>query len=324
LARTPNPELEVFNMTPRLLASIAIAGVVAVLVFGQRDIVGLRAQSQTLSAPPPSFEVASIKQNKSGDGRVLLGFPPGGRFTATNVPLRALIAAAYGTPQPLPNFRIIGGPSWIDSDRFDINAKSSTDFQPGTNGPPAELFAMLKTLLIDRFKLMAHTEQRELPVYYLVLARTDGKIGSQLKKSDVDCAALFASRRGGGGPPPPPPQPGERLQCGMFGSPGRITGGSVNMVQLSTLLSRLVNRDVVDKTGLAGNFDVDLTFTPDQPARAPGAAGDQPIRVNGIDIDPNGPSIFTALQEQLGLKLDSQKAPVDVIVIDSVEHPSED
>ena len=96
------------------------------------------------------------------------------------------------------------------------------------------------------------------------------------------------------------------------------------MAQFGTLLSRLVNRTVVDKTGLAGNFDIDLTFTPDQPARAPGAPPDQPIRANGVDIDPNGPSLFTALQEQLGLKLDSQKGPVDVVVIDSVEHPTED
>jgi uncharacterized protein (TIGR03435 family) len=85
-----------------------------------------------------------------------------------------------------------------------------------------------------------------------------------------------------------------------------------------------VNRTVVEETGLTGNFDINLTFTPEQPARAPGPAADQPIRVNGVDIDPNGPSLFTALQEQLGLKLDSQKGPVDVVVIDSVEHPTED
>jgi uncharacterized protein (TIGR03435 family) len=96
------------------------------------------------------------------------------------------------------------------------------------------------------------------------------------------------------------------------------------MAQFATLLSRIVNRTVVEKTGLTGNFDINLTFTPEQPARAPGPAADQPIRVNGVDIDPNGPSLFTALQEQLGLKLDSQKGPVDVVVIDSVEHPTED
>jgi uncharacterized protein (TIGR03435 family) len=97
------------------------------------------------------------------------------------------------------------------------------------------------------------------------------------------------------------------------------------MAQFATLLSRIVNRTVVEKTGLTGNFDINLTFTPEQPARAPGApVPDQPIRVNGVDIDPNGPSLFTALQEQLGLKLDSQKGPVDVVVIDSVEHPTED
>jgi uncharacterized protein (TIGR03435 family) len=305
-------------MAPRPLATFVAATTIGVLVFGAPNLPGLRAaQTPAPDASAPAFEVASIKQNKSGDGRVLLGFP-GGRFTATNVPLRALIATAYGTPQALPNFRILGGPSWMDSDRFDIIAKVPGDIQPGV-GPPTQVFLMLRTLLIERFKLMAHNESRELPLYALVLARTDGRLGSQLRKSDVDCAALFASRRGGAGPLPPPPGPGERPACGMFGSPGRIAGGSINMDQLGTLLSRLVNRTVVNKTGLTGNFDVDLTFTPDQPLGPPppGAPALPPI-------DPNGASLFTALQEQLGLKLDSQKGPVDVVVIDSVEHPTED
>ena len=198
--------------------------------------------AQTPSGVLPSFEVASIKPNTSGDGRALLGFP-GGRFTATNVPVRALIASAYGDPQALPNFRIIGGPGWIDSERFDILAKPEGGFQRDLDAPsggpaPAQIFLMLRSLLIERFKLVTHIEKRELPVYDLVLARSDGKLGPQLKKSDVDCAAYFASRRGG---PLPPPVPGERLVCGMFGSPGRISGGSVNMEQLTTLLSRMVN-----------------------------------------------------------------------------------
>jgi uncharacterized protein (TIGR03435 family) len=311
-------------MAPRPLVTLVAATAVGVLVFGAPNLPGLRAaQTPAPNAAAPAFDVASIKQNKTGDGRSFLGNPPGGRFSATNMPLRALIAFAYGTPQPLPNFRIIGGPSWIDSDRFDINAKASTEFQPGTNGPSPQLFLMLKALLAERFKLVAHNESRELPVYDLVMARSDARLGPQLHKSDVDCAALFATRRGGG-PPPPPPQPGERMQCGMFASPASVVGGAVSMAQFATLLSRIVNRTVVEKTGLTGNFDINLTFTPEQPARAPGPGADQPIRVNGVDIDPNGPSLFTALQEQLGLKLDSQKGPVDVVVIDSVEHPTED
>jgi uncharacterized protein (TIGR03435 family) len=295
------------------------------LVFGAPNLPGLRAAVQTpaSNAEAPTFEVASIKANKSGDGRSFLGNPPGGRFSATNMPLRALIAFAYGTPQPLPNFRIIGGPSWIDSDRFDINAKASIELQPGPTGPSPQLPLMLRALLAERFKLVVHNEARELPLYELVMARSDARPGSQLRKSDVDCAALRASRQGGGAPPPPP-QPGERLQCGMFASPFSVVGGSVNMSQFTTLLARMVNRTVVDKTGLTGNFDINLTFTPDQPAKAPGAASDQPIRINGVDVDPNGPSLFTALQEQLGLKLESQKGPVDVVVIDSVDHPTED
>jgi uncharacterized protein (TIGR03435 family) len=312
-------------MALRPLATLVTATAIGLLSFGAPISPGLRAAAQNpgSNAEVPTFEVASIKANKSGDGRSFLGSPPGGRFSATNMPLRGLIAFAYGTPQPLPNFRIIGGPSWIDSDRFDINAKASTEFQPGMGGPSPQLSLMLRALLAERFKLVVHNESRELPVYDLVMARNDARPGPQLRRSEVDCAALLASRRGGGAPPPPP-QPGERLQCGMMASPASIVGGSVNMAQFATLLARMVNRTVVDKTGLTGNFDINLTFTPDQPARVPGASPDQPIRVNGVDIDPNGPSLFTALQEQLGLKLESQKGPVDVVVIDSVDHPTED
>jgi uncharacterized protein (TIGR03435 family) len=312
-------------MASRQLATLVTATAVGVLVFCASKLPGLRAAAQApaSNAEAPAFEVASIKANKSGELRSFLGNPPGGRFSATNMPLRGLIAFAYGTPQPLPNFRIIGGPSWIDSDHFDIAAKASTEFQPSTNGPSPQIPLMLRALLAERFKLVVHNESRELPVYDLVMARSDARPGPQLRKSDVDCAALLASRRGGGAPPPPP-QPGERLQCGMMASPASIVGGSVNMGQFATLLARMVNRTVVDKTGLTGNFDINLTFTPDQPAKAPGASVDQPIRVNGVDIDPNGPSLFTALQEQLGLKLESQKGPVDVVVIDSVDHPTED
>jgi uncharacterized protein (TIGR03435 family) len=265
-----------------------------------------------------TFEVASVKLNKSGDGRTMLQIPPGGRFVATNVPLKVLISQAFANPQPLPNFRIIGGPPWLDSERYDINAKASTEFQPGTNGPPTALFAMLRALLEERFKLKTHYESKELPVYELVVARSDGKLGPQMQKSDVDCAALFAARRGGG-PPPPPPAPGERPMCGMFGSPGRIQAGAVTMTQLVNNLAGRVGRTIIDKTGLMGGFDLELVWTPDQiPGPPPPGAPPLP------PIDPNGPSLFTALQEQLGLKLESGKGMVDVLVIDSVEHLTED
>ena len=120
-----------------------------------------------------------------------------------------------------------------------------------------------------------------------------------------------------------PPQ-GGAMQCGIRLGPGNLAVGGATLGQFATALGNLVGRVVTDKSGLTGNFDITLTYTPDQmPQRPPGAPGDQPIRFNGVDIDPNGPSIFTAIQEQLGLKLDAQRGPVEVLVIDRVEKPVE-
>ena len=266
-----------------------------------------------------TFEVASVKTNKSGDNRIGIGFAPGGRFRATNVPLRELIAAAYGTPQPLAAFQITGGAKWVESDRFDIVAKAPGDPQPGPNGPPPAMFAMLRNLLVERFQLVVHHETKDSPIYALVLARADGKLGPQLHPATTDCAALMAAARARGGAPPPPPAPGERMPCGMRMFPGNLSGGGSSMGQITNVLARFVNRTVVDRTGLTGNYDLDLQWTPDQ---MPQGRGDPPPGIPAVD--PNGPSIFTAVQEQLGLKLDSARAPVDVLVIDRAEHPTED
>jgi bla regulator protein blaR1 len=279
-----------------------------------------RLQAQTDPDANATFEVASVKANKSGDNRIGIGFQPGGRFRATNVPLRELISAAYGNPQPLPAFQITGGPKWIESDRFDIVAKAPGDPQPGPNGPPIAMFAMLRNMLADRFQLVLHHETKEMPIYALVLARADGKLGPQLKTTATDCAALMAAR--GRGAPLAPPPPGERMPCGMRMFPGNLSGGSSSMSQLTNVLARFVNRTVVDQTGLTGNYDLDLQWTPDQ---VPQGRGEPPPGAPALPaIDPNGPSIFTAVQEQLGLKLESTKGPISVVVIDRVEHPTED
>ena len=299
-------------------------------------VPGLWAQAPE---SPPAFEAASIKPNKTGDGRVFIGFQPGGRFNATGITLRMLIAIAYGTPQPLPNAQIFGGPGWIGSDRFDIVAKAEGDVAPGPNGP---LPLMLRTLLADRFRLAVHNETRELPIYALVLARSDGKLGPQLHPAAVDCAVIAASRGRGGVPPPggagapgdrgagraggpggPGFGPSGRPVCGMMVGPANIAAGGQSVAQFAALLSGRVQRLVVDRTGLTGNFDIDLTWTPDQiPQGPPGGLppGAPPLP----PIDPNGPSIFTAVQEQLGLKLESTKGPVGVLVIDRAEQPTED
>src|SRR6202521_1408382 len=200
-------------------AVFVAVGISAVAIVGFPRGPRLRAQGPATGAGDPVFEVASVKVNKSGDNRIGIGFQPGGRFRATNVPLRELVSAAYGTPQPLPAFQISGGPKWIESDRFDIVAKAAGDPQPTPNGPPPEMFLMLRSLLAERFQLMVHRETKEVPIYTLVMARSDGKLGAQLRPTTTDCAALMNAMRARGGPPPAP-APGERMPCGMRMFPG--------------------------------------------------------------------------------------------------------
>jgi uncharacterized protein (TIGR03435 family) len=281
------------------------------------------AQAPQTPAGAPAFEVASIKPNNSGDGRTMMQNQPG-RYVATNVTLRLLIRNAY----QLQDFQITGGPSWLASDHFDINAKVPDEFRamapPAPGSGPGPLQLMIRALLVERFKLVVHNETKDSPIYALILARADGRLGPGLKKSNVDCAAVFAAGRARGGTMPPPPQPGERMQCGMRVGPGNLMGGGALMPQFANTLGMFAGRIVVDRTGLQGAYDVDLTWTPDQMPQRPPGAPDGPVQFNGVAIDPNGPSLFTAVQEQLGLKLDSQRGPVDIVVIDRAEKPVEE
>jgi uncharacterized protein (TIGR03435 family) len=293
------------------------AGLAAIVAAASGSSTWMAAQTPSAS---PQFEVASIKPNKSGPGPQRIGFQPGGRFVATNIPVRDLISVAYGQPQPLPNFQIIGGPGWITSDRFDITAKAEGDPQPAATGPPTEMFQMIRSLLADRFKLLAHEETRDQPVYMLRLDRSDGKLGPNLHPSTVDCAAMRGANRGG--PPPGPPAPGQVPVCGAMMAPGRMVSGGTSIEMLLNGLSRLVSRVVIDRTGLTGNYESTLEFTPDQSQLPPGGLGNLPPGVPAPPVD--GPSLFTALKEQLGLKLDSDHAPVRVLIIDSIEQPTPD
>lgn len=250
--------------------------------------------------PKLSFEVASVKPNESGEPGMSITTQPGGRYVATNVPVGMLIRNAY----ELQASQLVGLPDWAASERFDITAKADHDIAP-TNQKPNLHQLMLQSLLEERFSLKVHRETRDLPGYALVVARADGKLGPQMKQTDVDCAALAAARRAGG-PPPPHMAAGERRPCGMRMGRGTLTAGSMTMANLAGTLSSAVQRMVVDRTGLAGGFDFDLTFSMDQ------------------SPDASAPSIFTAVQEQLGLKLDSVRIPTEVLVVDSVERPTPD
>ena len=176
----------------------------------------------------------------------------------SQTPLSSLITMAYG----LQRYQMVGGPSWINSDRFDINAKAEDGPEvPTPRGTPSRQQLMLRALLKERFALVAHNETRELPLSYLVLARDDKKLGERLRPATVDCAALMAARsaraREGGPPPEPaaPPKPGEVPQCGMMFGFGRIAAGGMTMASLASMLAAQLNRPVLDRTNLTGNFD---------------------------------------------------------------------
>lgn len=302
-------------MNTRSLSSVVLA---AALLAPVAPLA--RSGQSPAPAPQPQFEVASIKPNKSGDGRVMLGLQPGGRFNATNVTLRMLIRNAY----QIQDFQLVGGPSWLTEDRFDIVAKAedgTVSLAPPPPGQPSPISLMIRALLAERFKLVLHEENRDMAIYALILARSDGKFGPQLKKSDTDCAALAAARgRGAGGPPPLPTPGAPPPPCSIRIGPGSLIASGQTLTQFASSLGNFAGRIVVDKSGLEGGYDFTLNWTPDQAANRPPGAPPGP---DGAPVDPNGPSLFTALQEQLGLKLDSQRGPVKVFVIDRVERPTE-
>ncbi len=268
------------------------------------------AQSQRPPAdaatPRLTFEVASIKRNVSGDSNASIRVQPGGQMTVTNNSLYNLIRNAYGTQR----FEMIPGPgipSWIDSDRWDILAK------PPAGAPEVQdqMQLRLRSLLEDRFKLVARREMREMPIYELVVARSDGKLGPQIKPSGPECAAVGRARDAG--TPPPPLPPGGF--CGTRTNNGTVSMKGVALSNFVRNLGGMTGRFVIDKTGLTGPYDLDLQWTPD-----PAPAGAPP----GPPALGDGVSLFAAMQEQLGLKLEAKRAPVEVLVIESAERPMED
>ncbi len=254
----------------------------------------------------PSFEVASIKVNKIGNEQSVPQNPqPGGRVTLTNRTLRWLVQFAYSTLESsLHDFQIAGGPDWAESDRFDVTAK-----MPGSPAPGPETAnlarVMLRALLAERFQLKVRTEARELPVYALVPARSDGRLGPGLRARADSCEGVVRPRL---------PEFREPDLTGVARLCGLLRGGKGTLnyrgVPISSLLrpSALggLDRIVVDQTGLQGLFDIDLTWAVEAATAA------------------DAPSIFTAVQEQLGLRLQPTRAPLQVLVIDDAQRPSPD
>jgi uncharacterized protein (TIGR03435 family) len=296
-----------------LLASIGIAAVALPVVFGLINGPQTRAQAtQTTSAPLPSFEVASIKPNRSGENRTNIMFPSG-RFATTNAGIKRLIAFAYN----VRDFQVSGGPSWADSEKYDIDAKVEDSLAGSLEKLPIEQQAdqirlMVQSLLADRFKLRVSHTTKVLPVYALVIAKRGPKL-KEAKPGDTYPNGIKG--------------PDGVARPGMMRMIGRsdLTGQGVSMEILARQLAFLLGLTVLDQTGLKGNYDFALQWTPEQKTAVmfKGAEDGNPGPANAPPVDSSGPSLFTAIQEQLGLKLESTKGPVDIIVIDHIERPSE-
>ena len=276
----------------------------------------LDGQATPPSGPgTPAFEAASLKPNDSRVGERDASFA-GGRLAMTYSTLRELITFAYPRQDGRLRYEseITGGPSWLNSDHFDVVAKAGVGIGTEAGDVSAaqattaersairQVQMMMGALLADRFKLTVHHELRDLAAYELRMDRNDGGFGPQLKRVDVDCVALRAQSAARG--------------CGGFRQmgPGHMVAHGVSMTMIAQFLEAPVSRNVFDRTGIQGNFDLELQWTPERQRLGAGAPAG----------DPSGVSIFTAIREQLGLKLESTKAPIDVLVIDHAEKPTPD
>lgn len=266
-------------------------------------LFGMTAPCQT-NAPPlaadrAKFEVASVRANTSGTNLVMIQPPVGGRFTATNAPLKSLLALAYD----VPNFAISGGSGWIQTAGFDVEGK--------TSDPKLTMDAvrpLLQSLLEDRFQLKVRRETNEAPIYVLTLPKGPSKISESRegscadKTSDKPSPLLTPGRRSGGTSGVTLPAP----QCGApYWTPTHLDAAGISMSRFARTLTDILTTPVIDKTGFTGGFDVRLEFRSED------------------STSSQMPSIFVVLEEQLGIKLQSQKGPEDMLVIEHAEKPTE-
>lgn len=285
-------------------AAMVVAGLLAVKMVSARQVPP--ANSQTAPEGGSTFEVASVKINKAeGSSPSKISGTTPGRFVASNTPLRFLILYAYR----LLDHQLVGAPDWTSSLSFDITAT----YPPGSAPTDNDVRSMLQKLLAERFGLTAHADRRDLTSYTLVVAR-EGRLGPELRRSDVDCQQWIADKRpqtDAGGPSKVTPS-GKRPACMMLATRRWLSGGTRTMAQLAATLQSMVGKPVVDRTGLPGAYDVDLQWSPDDT----GGASSGETSVN------DGLSIFSAVQEQLGLKLVARRDQFDVLVVDRVERPT--
>jgi uncharacterized protein (TIGR03435 family) len=277
--------------------------------------LGCLAAAQTQVPKGPEFEVASIKPMKGIPDRTFFGLRPGGHFFANGVATKFLIEEAYG----VKDSQLVDVPSWLSTDRYDIDAKCDEATAAALNKMKPEarneqIKLMLQALLADRFKLSLGHETKDLSVYALLIARNGPKLTPSASKPAEKSPDMPRTPGMGGGA-----QPGI-----MMNGRGQLTETYGDMDMLANALSRFAGRPVVNKTGLTGRYDLTLKWTPDDAEMAGMGGGPRPGgEAAPPPPDPSGPSLFTAVQEQLGLKLDPQKTPMEVLVIQHVEHPTE-
>jgi len=270
-------------------------------VFVLADTLPVWGQSlQSAPTPSASFAVVSIKPNHPGTGLSEIGYTPDG-FTAEGATVKFLIEYAYY----VKGFQIAGGPEWIDSEEYNIQAKmDDSTFEALKKLPRDQMLekqnTMLRSLLAERFKLKITESTEDLLIYDLVLAGT----GPHLTQWAGESSSRSDLRE-------------------LDGTAVTISGTAVTISDLADMVSGELGHEVVDRTGLEGKYDFSLNFKPEGPAPVPDHPVDSDSGVDAPPPDTSGPSIFTALQEQVGLKLEPQKGPVKILVIDSIEKPTE-
>ncbi len=281
------------------------------------------AATQFSDGPPPSFEVASIKKHaadsEGGRGmRVMMGGPDVSQFRASNVTAKMLIATAYNVKE----FQISGGPGWISSERWDLNAKVedslAEQLQKLTRQQQqAQQALMIRALLADRFKLQITRSTKEGTLLALVVAK-DGPKLKEVPPPDPHAGPMPSPPPERGGAPPTPPPGGSMMMMNGNTGVATLSSNAIPISNLVNMLSMQVGQQVVDRTGLKGTYQFTLQFAPQM-----GLGGMPPPPGAEASSNSDEPSIFTALQEQLGLKLESTKGQIDTITIDHIEEPSE-
>ena len=306
-------------------AGIVISSVLGLVMMGLVIAPQAAAQSaQPALATMPSFEVASIRPNRSGDGRMMFQNTPG-RFVVNNANTKFLIEFAYN----IKDFQLSGGPSWINTDRYDIDAKMEDSAVEAMQKLPPDkrqeqIRLMIQSLLADRFQLRVERGTKELPAYALIVA----KGGPKLTETPDQAPAPAGS----GSAPAPPAGPagvggggGGRQGGGTFRiGRGQMNLSGANMSSFANMLAGQaeIARPVIDETGLKGNYEIALKWTPESPTQIVGGDASQ-SSASAPPVDTAGPNLFTALQDQLGLKLESRKAPAETIGIARIEKPSD-